>query len=159
MLLIGLSELKWVFVYNSFSVVLRNSKQNENLLSEVHGSCILIIFYQVGFVLYPPTDAHEWQWNPNEHNQIMVITSSFMWHWRQLTLAMAWLLSDHWFTISGSFLLAGASASCANRAGVFLFFLDHSISPVSSGSLKLCFIFGSITCLRRKFSYSAVLSW
>ena len=50
MLLIGLSELKGEFVHNSFSVVLRNSKQNENLLSEVHGSCILIIFYQVGFV-------------------------------------------------------------------------------------------------------------
>jgi hypothetical protein len=37
-------------------------------------------FWEVGFILYPPTDLPQFQWNKNDHNQIMTVTSSYCWH-------------------------------------------------------------------------------
>lgn len=37
-------------------------------------------FFQIGFVLYPPTDAPEWKWDPTSHHDIMIITMAFCWH-------------------------------------------------------------------------------
>jgi hypothetical protein len=37
-------------------------------------------FFEVGFVLYPPTDDPAFQWDKNDHNQIMTITMSYAWH-------------------------------------------------------------------------------
>ena len=50
-------------------------------------------FFQIGFVLYPPTDAPSWQWNPYEHDQIMAITMSFIWH---IFIIMTFLLVQMW---------------------------------------------------------------
>jgi hypothetical protein len=35
---------------------------------------------KVGFVLYPPTKDPSWQWDKNNHSQMMIITASFIWH-------------------------------------------------------------------------------
>ena len=37
-------------------------------------------FWQVGFVLYPPTDDPLYHWDPNDHSTIMTITMLFCWH-------------------------------------------------------------------------------
>lgn len=50
-------------------------------------------FYQIGFVLYPPTKSPSWHWDLNDHNQIMIITMSFCWH---IMLIMTGLLIQLW---------------------------------------------------------------
>lgn len=37
-------------------------------------------FYEAGFILYPPTDNPLFQWDHDNHNQIMTVTASFCWH-------------------------------------------------------------------------------
>jgi hypothetical protein len=37
-------------------------------------------FFEVGFILYPPTTHPAFQWNPEDHNQIMTVTTTFCWH-------------------------------------------------------------------------------
>lgn len=37
-------------------------------------------FFEVGFVLYPPWDFITGIWDPNSHEHIMVLTSTFLWH-------------------------------------------------------------------------------
>ena len=37
-------------------------------------------FFEVGFILYPQTDDPAYQWDKNDHNQIMTITVSYAWH-------------------------------------------------------------------------------
>jgi hypothetical protein len=37
-------------------------------------------FWQIGFVLYPPTDSPAYKWDPNDHSAMMLITASFVWH-------------------------------------------------------------------------------
>ena len=37
-------------------------------------------FWQVGFVLYPPTDNPKYKWDLNDHAQIMTITMAYCWH-------------------------------------------------------------------------------
>ena len=46
------------------------------LFTMLHGTW----FFEVGFVLYPPTDDPAYQWDKNDHNQIMTITVSYAWH-------------------------------------------------------------------------------
>lgn len=37
-------------------------------------------FWQVGFVLYPPSNTPAFQWDHDSHNHVMLITGSFCWH-------------------------------------------------------------------------------
>ena len=50
-------------------------------------------FFQIGFVLYPPTDNPAWQWDPANHEHIMIITMAFCWH---IMLIMCGLLLQLW---------------------------------------------------------------
>ena len=37
-------------------------------------------FYEVGFILYPPWTSPAFQWDHDDHNQMMIVTMSFCWH-------------------------------------------------------------------------------
>ena len=58
---------------------------NENQILFTYGRILCTLlqgtwFFQIGFVLYPPTDAPEWKWDANKHDDIMKITMAFCWH-------------------------------------------------------------------------------
>jgi hypothetical protein len=37
-------------------------------------------FFEVGFILYPPTTHPAFKWDPEDHNQVMTVTTTFCWH-------------------------------------------------------------------------------
>lgn len=45
-------------------------------------------FYQVGFMLYPPTDNPAFHWDLNKHTNIMIATVSYCWHVMLIILAL-----------------------------------------------------------------------
>ncbi|XP_049890744.1 transmembrane protein 45B isoform X2 [Epinephelus moara] len=60
----------------------------DNIILELFGACMFILqgswFYQIGFVLYPPSGP---EWDLQQHGNIMFVTMCFCWH-----LAVALLL-------------------------------------------------------------------
>lgn len=63
--------------------LLETWKPNEVILTYGRITCTILQgtwFFQVGFVLYPPTKDPSWQWDKNNHSQMMIITASFIWH-------------------------------------------------------------------------------
>lgn len=50
-------------------------------------------FYQVGFMLYPPTDSPAFKWNMNDHGVIMIVTVCFCWH---VLLIIVALFMQYW---------------------------------------------------------------
>lgn len=52
-------------------------------------------FWQVGFMLYPPTDNPKFQWDLSDHGNIMVITVFFCWH---VLILLAFLVGQLWLT-------------------------------------------------------------
>lgn len=51
-------------------------------------------FYQVGFMLYPPTDNPAWQWNLSDHRNIMIVTICYCWH---VLFIIIGLMFQFWF--------------------------------------------------------------
>lgn len=64
-------------------------------------------FYQIGFVLYPPTDSLKFKWDLNDHGQLMIITASYCWHIFALVI---FLILELWIVK----LIYNASKSYAN---------------------------------------------
>ena len=51
-------------------------------------------FFQVGFMLYPPTDNPAFHWDLNKHTNIMLATVSYCWH---VILIIVALFIQFWF--------------------------------------------------------------
>lgn len=51
-------------------------------------------FFQVGFILYPPSKAFDLNWDPNNHYQLMLIPISYCWH---IMFILAFLISQIFF--------------------------------------------------------------
>ncbi|CAF1036808.1 unnamed protein product [Brachionus calyciflorus] len=51
-------------------------------------------FFQVGFMLYPPTDNPAYHWDLSSHGNIMIVTACFCWH---IMLIVIGLLGQLWF--------------------------------------------------------------
>ena len=52
---------------------------NENEIIFTYGRIVCTLlqgtwFFQIGFVLYPPTDSPTWKWDPSSHDDFMKIT-------------------------------------------------------------------------------------
>ena len=45
-------------------------------------------FWQVGFVLYPPTENPAYHWDLNDHNNVMTITMIYCWHLMLIMLGL-----------------------------------------------------------------------
>lgn len=63
--------------------LLETWKPNEVILTYGRITCTILQgtwFFQAGFVLYPPSKDPSWQWDKNDHSQMMIITASFIWH-------------------------------------------------------------------------------
>ncbi|CAF0708794.1 unnamed protein product [Brachionus calyciflorus] len=51
-------------------------------------------FFQVGFMLYPPTDNPAYHWNLKDHGNIMIVTICYCWH---VMLIVIGLIGQLWF--------------------------------------------------------------
>lgn len=51
-------------------------------------------FYQVGFMLYPPTDDPSFQWDLSNHRNMMIVTACFCWH---VMIIIIGLFCQLWF--------------------------------------------------------------
>ncbi|KAM9348789.1 transmembrane protein 45B isoform 1-T2 [Symphorus nematophorus] len=73
----------------------------ENITLELFRACMFILqgswFYQIGFVLYPPSGA---QWDLTEHGNVMFVTMCFCWHLAVALLLVACTSSAVWFTVT-----------------------------------------------------------
>jgi hypothetical protein len=71
---------------------------NENEIIFTYGRIVCTLlqgtwFFQIGFVLYPPTDSPYWKWDPASHDDFMKVTLAFCWH---IMLIMTGLLLQLW---------------------------------------------------------------
>jgi len=63
--------------------LLETFRPNEIIFTYGRAMCTLLQgtwFWEIGFVLYPPTDSPRFKWDLNDHGQLMVVTATFMWH-------------------------------------------------------------------------------
>lgn len=71
-----------------------------NIILELLGSCFFILqgtwFYQIGFVLYPPSGP---EWDLEQHDNIMFVTMCFCWHLAVAMLLVTCTSSLVWFTV------------------------------------------------------------
>ena len=48
-------------------------------------------FFEIGFILYPPTDALAFQWNHDDHNQIMIVTGTLRFRFNLINIKTVFL--------------------------------------------------------------------
>ena len=85
-------------------------------------------FCQIGFVMYPPTKSPAWQWDFNDHMQIMTITMVFCWH---IILIVVFLLLQLWFIKR----VYSSSKTLSNQWDELLIH-DEKIVVISDGSFS-----------------------
>ncbi|XP_068456000.1 transmembrane protein 45B [Clinocottus analis] len=72
----------------------------DNIILELFKACLFILqgswFYQIGFVLYPPSGP---KWDLTEHSNIMFITMCFCWHFAVAMLLVVCISTVVLFTV------------------------------------------------------------
>ncbi|XP_061904566.1 transmembrane protein 45B-like [Entelurus aequoreus] len=72
----------------------------DHLILELLRACLFILqgswFYQIGFVLFPPSGP---QWDLTLHSNIMFVTMCFCWHLAVALLVVACTTAAVWFTM------------------------------------------------------------
>jgi hypothetical protein len=55
-------------------------------------------FWEIGFILYPPYDSLKNIWDPTNHQHIMFIVMSYVWHFLLISISLCvQLLVMHWY--------------------------------------------------------------
>ncbi|XP_068600572.1 transmembrane protein 45B [Brachionichthys hirsutus] len=69
-----------------------------NIILQLFQGCLFILqgswFYQIGFVLYPPSGP---KWDETLHDNVMFITMCFCWHLAVALLLVTWTCATVWF--------------------------------------------------------------